>query len=90
VLVLASGALAGCSTTCTQACRQLVSDCDLAGAMSQTECEETCENQRDLYHHEWHDEIKQDAFDAQLQCIQTSTCDEIAGGGCYDPEVWSF
>ncbi|MFZ5477827.1 MAG: hypothetical protein ACOZNI_13715 [Myxococcota bacterium] len=80
----------GCSPTCEQVCEKLV-DCENEGTerMTATECELSCDEQEDLYDR-WTDEQKRDAFEAELQCIQESACEEIAEGACYDPEVWTF
>ena len=53
------------------------------------ECQAVCEDQKALLSR-WTDTQKQDAFDAELRCLQESSCDEIAEGVCYDDEVWSF
>ena len=68
----------------------MINECDLGGSMTEAECEETCKLQHSLYHDEWEDVQKEDAFDAQLSCITGSTCEELEAGACYDEAVWSY
>ena len=71
-------------------CKKLVA-CENEGTerMSSDECKESCQQQQDLYAG-WTDGEKQDAFDAELSCLYTSECADVADGVCYDEEVWSF
>lgn len=84
-------ALGGCTPSCERVCEKLVDQCGDLGTErgSAMECEEQCIDQRDLYAR-WNDVQKRDAFDAHLQCLMGSTCDEIGDGVCYDEEIWSF
>jgi hypothetical protein len=83
-------AFAGCTPTCKQVCDKIV-DCDglPTERMSSAECAESCEAQDDLYD-QWTDAEKRHAFDDERACIGDATCDELADGACYDPEVWSY
>jgi hypothetical protein len=69
-----------------------VDECGDLGTERETayDCQLQCEDQHDLYWKTWTDPDKRDAFRAELTCLNGSTCDEIAAGACYDPEVWSF
>jgi hypothetical protein len=82
---------AGCTPTCEQVCDKIVA-CENEGTerMSAAECRESCEDQRALYHDEWDDTQKRDAFDATLVCLYDAECADIADGVCYDETVWSF
>lgn len=92
LLLLLGGLLlsAGCQPTCEQVCDKLV-ECGNPGTerMSSPECEESCTTQKDLYDR-WTDTRLRDAFDEQLSCLHHEECDAIAGGVCYDEDVWSF
>lgn len=57
--------------------------------MSATECEESCTEQRELYA-SWSDSELRADFDAELSCLNTSACSEIADGACYDESVFEF
>ena len=57
--------------------------------MTPYECQASCDQQTALLA-AWTDGQKRDAFDAELRCLDSSTCDDIAGGVCYDQDVWSF
>lgn len=83
-------ALAGCEPTCEDVCEKLV-DCENAGTerMSAEECKESCQDQETLYDR-WTDTQLRDAFVAEKQCIDASTCDELAAGVCYDEDLWSY
>jgi hypothetical protein len=84
-------ALAGCQPTCEQVCDKLVA-CEEAGTerMSSAECVEQCGDQKRLYA-TWTDTQLRDAFDAELDCLDASSCAAIFEDGvCYDDEVWSF
>lgn len=80
----------GCKPTCEQVCDKLVA-CEDPGTerMGSAECQESCVRQEELLDH-WNDVQKQDAFDAQLSCLDASTCDEVQEGVCYDADIWSF
>ena len=82
--------LLGCTPTCEQVCDKVV-ECGNEGTerMTAFECQESCEAQQDLLDR-WTDVEKREAFDAELRCLRDEECDAIAGGACYDAEVWSF
>lgn len=88
-LVLGSLLLAGCDTSCTTACRAVL-ECDLdSDRVSTEECVESCQRQESLYEL-WEDDTKADAFAEHRSCLADSTCDELADGACYDPELFIF
>lgn len=80
----------GCTPSCEDVCQKLVA-CGNEGTerMSETECKESCQQQERLYE-EWEDEQLRDAFDAELKCLDDSTCEELADGVCYDEDLWSY
>ncbi|MFN7145847.1 MAG: hypothetical protein ACK4YP_18875 [Myxococcota bacterium] len=90
VLLLGGALLGGCQPGCEQVCDKLVA-CDMAGTerMNAAECEVQCNEQQELYA-TWSDTELRASFDAHLSCLNTSTCEEIEGGACYDEEVFSF
>lgn len=90
-MLLLSLILAGCTPTCDQVCTHLVEECGDLGTERSTaaECEEQCISQKNLLI-KWRDTQKQDAFYAELECLESSSCDEIAAGACYDEDIWSF
>lgn len=53
------------------------------------ECEASCLGQQALYE-TWEDARKQSAFEDHRRCLMDATCDDIADGVCYDPEVFVF
>jgi hypothetical protein len=70
-------------------CDKLI-ECSLdSPRTSKAECEESCTTQLELYE-TWEDKDKLDAFDAERECIGSSTCDEIRDGVCYDDTVFVF
>ena len=44
--------------------------------------------QQELYNIDWDDEAKQEGFDELKSCIVRETCEDIAGGVCYDDELY--
>ncbi len=89
-LIVSLWLLAGCTPTCKEVCVKLIA-CDDLGTerMSATECEESCNQQRDLYAG-WSDTELRADFDAELTCLNTRECSEIADGACYDEAVFEF
>lgn len=90
VTVLLISLLSGCTPTCQDVCTKLVA-CDGLSTerMTEGECDEQCTLQQTRYE-TWDDSQKRDAFDDELTCLYSSTCDEVADGVCYDEEVFSF
>jgi hypothetical protein len=89
VLVL-SGALTSCKSSCSQACEKLLSCQEIENSrVSEDECESSCNAQESQYE-VWDDVEKQDRFDQERQCIVDSTCADIADGACYDDELFPF
>lgn len=83
-------AASGCKATCADVCAKVV-DCDglPTERMSADECEESCRAESELYD-AWADIQKQDAFQAELDCLAASSCEDIAAGVCYDESIWGF
>ena len=82
--------LAGCGATCEQVCDHIVACEELpTERMSSAECEASCREQKDLYDR-WADIQKQDALQAELDCLRDAPCEDIAVGVCYDPAIWSY
>ncbi len=71
-------------------CTKLV-ECENPGTerMTAEECAESCRAQEQLYA-TWDDTQLRDAFDEEKSCVDESTCEALAEGVCYDPEIWSF
>lgn len=89
-LILLSTLGSGCKATCADVCDKLV-DCDglPTQRMSSAECEESCKQQSELYD-DWADVQKQDAFQAELDCLRDETCEDIAADACYDETTWAY
>lgn len=85
-----AGGLVGCRSTCQDVCDKLV-ECDglPTDRMSSAECEDSCKSQAALYD-DWADVQKQDALQAELDCLGDATCDEVAAGTCYDEAIWDY
>lgn len=60
-----------------------------AARMTARECEESCLTQHDLLE-SWTDAELQRQFDEELRCLGSATCEEIAGGACYQDDLWAF
>ncbi len=89
-LLLLGAALAGCTPTCEQVCDKLVACGDLGTErMSSAECQEQCNDQK-LLLSEWTDDQQEAAFEAELSCLFSSECADVAAGVCYDDAVYSF
>jgi len=90
LLIAVACGLTGCSATCTDVCARVV-ECEglPTQRMSTDECEEACRSEQDLYDG-WADIQKLDAFQAELDCLNASSCDDIGAGVCYDDSIWSF
>lgn len=88
--VLAGMFGAGCKSTCQDVCDKLV-ECDglPTDRMSSAECEDSCKSQAALYD-DWADVQKQDALQAELDCLGDATCDDVAAGTCYDEAIWDY
>jgi hypothetical protein len=87
--LLAIVSTAGCEPTCAQSCRKVIG-CDLESQrVVQDECEAACVFQERLYD-DWEDDTKQAAFSDHKRCLARRSCDEIAAGDCYDPEIFLY
>ena len=84
-------ALTACDATCRQACQKMV-DCaevDTTGNVD-AECREACLTQELLYDEQWENDVLTEAFSDQRNCVRDNTCEDIAGGVCYDEELWAW
>jgi hypothetical protein len=80
----------GCRPTCDQVCRHLLECGNLdTPRMTVDECSETCHEQQDLLQ-QWSDTELRASFDDEMECLGGATCDDIAAGTCYDPDLWSY
>ena len=84
----------GCESTCEQACRHLVRDCDAGPeGYGVDQCAGECQVQMELL---VEDSAESDAYQEQLNCIDGATCEELTDtedpeyGACYDPTVDIF
>jgi hypothetical protein len=89
VLVVPALILAGCEPTCRQACRKVLSCESLDAETVLDECEASCVFQEELYE-ERGDEARADALGDHKGCLRRESCDAIADGVCYDPELFVF
>lgn len=89
-LLLAFVSLSGCTPTCDQSCRKLVR-CDVIDADAVTEdlCSEDCAQLEALYV-AWDDQQLVDDLHASRECIDASTCEEIADGVCYEQDLYPY
>lgn len=79
----------GCVPRCENVCEKLLA-CNLGSErVALEECTTSCLDQNALYEF-WQDETKQQAFDDHRRCLQSSSCEEIGRGDCYDPEIFIF
>ena len=80
----------GCGATCKAVCKNLM-DCDEVETSRQhwRECQDSCLRQEQLYK-DWDNIELQDSFQDQLNCLGSSTCEEIADGVCYDDDIFIF
>ncbi len=88
--LLATLLLSGCTPTCEEVCVRLVDECGSGTELINTdECQESCQDQRDLYQ-KWDDGGLRDDFDASLECYRDSSCEDISAGACYNQDIWTF
>lgn len=78
-----------CEPTCKRTCRSLIA-CDLqSDRVTLDECEAACVFQERQY-----EDAEQDALRDRLaehkRCVNRESCDDLAAGVCYDPDVFSF
>ena len=77
----------GCTPRCQETCTKVL-DCGLESTrVARDECIFACREQQDLYEF-WEDDVKIEAFKEHKRCLQSSTCEEIEAGVCYDPELF--
>ena len=81
--------LLGCEPSCAKTCKTLL-DCESVetNVTEQEECEAACLVQQDLYEDIGGDSAEREAFKELKECIQSTECDAIAAGECYDDEVY--
>ncbi len=88
IALISSLLLYGCQATCQDACRKIIVECE-AGIPSYnvTQCAADCSLVQTEYDAHDYLEPQQESFSAQLECIQSASCDEIltpdASGSCY-------
>ena len=89
-MILLFALLAGCTPTCEQVCDHVV-ECGNPGTerMSSEECTDACNRQDQLYQ-TWTDVNLRHSFEDAKRCLDEATCDDLADGACYDPEVWPY
>jgi len=84
-------ALAGCHPTCKHVCKTLLACDEVESArVNLYECVDACNRQEALYKEEWENPSLLDAFYAENNCIVDASCEEIAAGACYDPELYPY
>ena len=88
-LVAPIGFLMGCEPSCAKTCRTLL-DCEAVetSVTEVEECEASCQIQQDIYEDMGDDSVDREAFKELKQCIQSTECDAIAAGECYDEELY--
>lgn len=87
VLAVLLGPGAGCTPRCQETCTKVL-DCGLESTrVARDECTLACQDQQRLYD-DWEDQTKIDAFKEHRRCIRSATCEELAEGACYDPELF--
>jgi hypothetical protein len=79
-----------CRPSCEQVCEKLL-DCDAVESprVSLSECEDSCSREETLYE-TWDDQQLLDALYEEMECVADSSCDEVAGGACYDDALFVF
>jgi hypothetical protein len=88
-LVAAVLLLGGCEPTCAETCKAVLA-CDLGtDRVSRQECEVSCTRQEAQYE-SWEDDDKLDLLADHKRCVVDATCDELAGGACYDEVLFPF
>lgn len=79
----------GCAPTCDQVCRKTLFDCDLSTErVALATCVDACDRQRSLYEDLWKDQDLTQKFADERRCLMRESCDDIADGVCYDPDVF--
>lgn len=83
------GLLTGCEPSCAKTCTTLLS-CDSVetNVTEIEECESSCLVQQEVYEDLGDDSAEREAFKELKQCIQSTECDAIAAGECYDEELY--
>ena len=81
--------------TCRAVCRKL-SRCDevqAADYVTKEECRDLCEVQQEYYDRLEDDEETEALFEQWNDwkwCTETSTCEEVGDGICYDEDLYAF
>lgn len=90
VLLGAALVLGGCHATCKQACKKLL-DCDEveSSRVNLEECRASCSREEELYE-SWENTALEEALRDELDCITSSTCEELAAGACYDDDLYPY
>lgn len=89
LLLLSSTALIGCEPSCAKTCKTLLA-CESVETevTEEEECEASCLTQEEVYEDIGEDSDEREAFKDLKKCIQSSECDAIAAGECYDEELY--
>lgn len=94
-LLLAGGLLLlpACEPTCASTCDKLLA-CEDGTVdqprVSDDECESACELQQALYEDDWENGQLREDFAELKRCVSDETCEAIADGACYDPDLYVF
>jgi len=81
---------AGCEPSCEQTCEDLLA-CEETSTdrVALDDCTAACLVQERLYD-DWEDQELRDSFAEYKRCVSEETCDAIAGGSCYDEDLYSW
>jgi hypothetical protein len=76
-----------CTVTCEQVCTT-ISSCEEIEQdnISEIDCRSACLSQQE----QAQEDEREEAFDDLKSCLNTSTCDDIVEGVCYDEELYSW
>ena len=89
-ILLATLALSqlACTSPCSSVCDKLLS-CEAldASPIGEKECDLDCAVQESSYDD---DEALSGAFEAYKDCVMDKSCEEIAAGDCYNPDLYAF
>ena len=89
LLLLPALFLMGCEPSCAKTCKTILECENIETEVTELEeCEASCLVQEELYEDMGEDSVEREAFKELKQCIQTSECNAIAAGECYDEELY--
>ena len=80
----------GCEPSCEQTCEDLLS-CEETSTdrLALDDCTAACLIQERLYD-DWEDQELRDSFTDYKYCVAEESCEAIAGGSCYDEDLYSW